>query len=229
MANTYKYNGESISEEFVNEGFEQSGLSTIEEYIASKDGLEEISLNNNKDKDPEPKIKDGDLLDPNFQQGTPADADVVQQPMTASQAGFTESPSVDTPSESQDPEPKSKRLIDLERKLEKVKKFKTPLKGRIIANLNDQIADEKLEATPEYKKRRYAMDVAINSVFSTNGIYDLGIEGGSVTELINDPNFSEMLNAIQEGNYDAYSQSTMSDLMRKQSRTISKGISKYQR
>ena len=47
--------------------------------------------------------------------------------------------------------------------------------------------------------------------------------------LINDPNFSEMLNAIQEGNYDAYSQSTMSDLMRKQSRTISKGISKYQR
>jgi len=47
--------------------------------------------------------------------------------------------------------------------------------------------------------------------------------------LINDPNFSEMLNAIQEGNYDAYSQSTMSDLMRKQSRIISKGISKYQR
>jgi hypothetical protein len=47
--------------------------------------------------------------------------------------------------------------------------------------------------------------------------------------LINDPNFSEMLNAIQEGNYDAYSQSTMSDKMRKQSRIISKGISKYQK
>ena len=59
----------------------------------------------NATKDPEPKIKDGDLLDPNFQQGTAADAGVVQ-PMTASQAGFTESPSVDTPSESQDPEPR---------------------------------------------------------------------------------------------------------------------------
>tara|TARA_R100000900_G_scaffold11175_2_gene10135 strand:- start:1038 stop:3065 length:2028 start_codon:yes stop_codon:yes gene_type:complete len=47
--------------------------------------------------------------------------------------------------------------------------------------------------------------------------------------LINDPNFSEMLNSIQEGNYDAYSKQTMSDMMRKQSRRISKGISKYQR
>ena len=40
-----------------------------------------------------------------FPTSTPADADAVQQPMTASQAGFTESPSVDTPSESLDPDP----------------------------------------------------------------------------------------------------------------------------
>ncbi len=38
-----------------------------------------------------------------FPTSTVEDADAVQQPMTASQAGFTESPSVDTPSDSQDP------------------------------------------------------------------------------------------------------------------------------
>ena len=43
-----------------------------------------------------------------FPTSTVEDADAVQQPMTASQAGFTESPSVDTPSESQDPE----KLVD---------------------------------------------------------------------------------------------------------------------
>lgn len=62
-------------------------------------------------KDPEPKIKDGDLLDPNFQQGAAADADVVQQPMTASQVENvvpedTELPSVDTSLDSPDPEPR---------------------------------------------------------------------------------------------------------------------------
>ena len=40
-----------------------------------------------------------------FPTSTVEDADAVQQPMTASQAGFTESPSVDTPSDSQDPKP----------------------------------------------------------------------------------------------------------------------------
>ena len=43
-----------------------------------------------------------------FPTSTVEDADAVQQPMTASQAGFTESPSVDTPSDSQDP----KKLVD---------------------------------------------------------------------------------------------------------------------
>ena len=43
-----------------------------------------------------------------FPTSTVEDADAVQQPMTASQAGFTESPSVDTPSESPDTE----KLVD---------------------------------------------------------------------------------------------------------------------
>ena len=43
-----------------------------------------------------------------FPTSTVEDADAVQQPMTASQAGFTESPSVDIPSDSQDP----KKLVD---------------------------------------------------------------------------------------------------------------------
>ena len=61
----------------------------------------------NATKDPEPKIKDGDLLDPNFQQGTAADAGVVQ-PMTASQAKpkDTELPSADTSLDLQDPAPR---------------------------------------------------------------------------------------------------------------------------
>ena len=66
------------------------------------------SLQSNDDvKDPEPKIKDGDLLDPNFQQGAAADAGVVQ-PMTASQAKpkDTELPSADTSLDLQDPAPR---------------------------------------------------------------------------------------------------------------------------
>ena len=50
---------------------------TVKEYLKKLEG----------DKDPEPKIKDGDLLDPNFQQDAAADADAGSQPMTASQAG----------------------------------------------------------------------------------------------------------------------------------------------
>ena len=75
-------------------------------------------------KDPEPKIKDGNLLDPNFQQGAAADADVVSQPMTASQAGATESQSVDTSLESQDPEPNpfSEKYLEFSSGFDKNKK-----------------------------------------------------------------------------------------------------------
>ena len=99
MAKIYKYNNEDISEEFVMEGFEQSGFETLDEYILNTDGLELIE-------DPKPKTKYGDLLDPNFQQDAAAGAGVVSQPMTASQAGVTELPSEDTSSELQDPKPR---------------------------------------------------------------------------------------------------------------------------
>ena len=86
MARIYKYNGEYISDEFVMEGFEESGMATLEEYISSTEGLEF--------EDDEPQ---------DFPTSTVEDADAVQQPMTASQAGFTESPSVDIPSDLEDP------------------------------------------------------------------------------------------------------------------------------
>ena len=36
----YIFNGQEISENFVNEAFEASGLATLQEYIESKEGLE---------------------------------------------------------------------------------------------------------------------------------------------------------------------------------------------
>ena len=53
------------------------------------------------DEDTNEVLKQDETQD--FPTSTVEDADAVQQPMTASQAGFTESPSVDTPSDSQDP------------------------------------------------------------------------------------------------------------------------------
>ena len=58
------------------------------------------------DEDTNEVLKQDETQD--FPTSTVEDADAVQQPMTASQAGFTESPSVDTPSDSQDP----KKLVD---------------------------------------------------------------------------------------------------------------------
>ena len=68
-----------------------------------------------------------DLLDPNFQQDAAAGADVVSQPMTASQAGYvepkdTELPSVDTSSGS------------VKVKLPKDKKYVKYLKFQILKN-----------------------------------------------------------------------------------------------
>ena len=97
MSKIYKYNGKDISEDFVIEAFESSDFATIEEYISSKEGLEIVS--------------DADLLDPTtFQEDAAAGADVVSQPMTASQAGYLEPedtvlPSVDTSLDSPDPDP----------------------------------------------------------------------------------------------------------------------------
>ena len=81
----YIYDGFKYSEEEIKNAADKAGLS-IEDYTSKN----EITF--------EDEAQD-------FPTSTPADADAVQQPMTASQAGFTESPSVDTPSESLDPDP----------------------------------------------------------------------------------------------------------------------------
>ena len=93
--------GDQVSVEEMQQYADSAGVS-VEAYAkAAGFTLQSGSTAN----DPKPKIKDGDLLDPNFQQGTAADAGVVQ-PMTASQAGATESQSVDTSLDSPDPAPR---------------------------------------------------------------------------------------------------------------------------
>jgi len=85
----YIYKGFKYSEEEIKNAADKAGLS-MEDYISKN----EITFEKNEPQD--------------FPTSTVEDADAVQQPMTASQAGFTESPSVDTPSESQDTE----KLVD---------------------------------------------------------------------------------------------------------------------
>ena len=100
MSKKYKYKGEDISEEFVTEGFEQSNFTTLDEYISSTDDLQFIEEDEEENKE-------------NFQNGvTGEDAPVV--PVNLSRASIiagvqpeaTESASVDTSLESEDPEPK---------------------------------------------------------------------------------------------------------------------------
>ena len=81
----YIYDGFKYSEEEIKNAADKASLS-IEDYISKH----AITF--------EDEAQD-------FPTSTVEDADAVQQPMTASQAGFTESPSVDTPSESLDPDP----------------------------------------------------------------------------------------------------------------------------
>ena len=74
--------GDQVSVEEMQKYAESAGVS-VEAYAkAAGFTLQSGSTAN----DPKPKIKDGNLLDPNFQQGAAADAGVVQ-PMTASQGG----------------------------------------------------------------------------------------------------------------------------------------------
>ena len=96
----YIFNGKEISEDFVNQAFEASGLSTLQEYIESKQGLEV-------------------LPDENFQQDGVAGADA---PSEIAAPEDTELPQVDTSLDSQDqqidpvetvkdkPEPVSKEI-----------------------------------------------------------------------------------------------------------------------
>jgi len=90
--------GVRVSEADMQNYANQEGLD-IEEYISLMGFTLESDNNTSESTD----TNSADLLDPTFQKDAAADADVVSQPMTASQAGFTESPSVDTPSDSPDP------------------------------------------------------------------------------------------------------------------------------
>ena len=92
----YIFNGEEISEDFVNQAFEASGLSTLQEYIESKQGLEV-------------------LPDENFQQDGVAGADapsVIAAPEStelSSDLGSLESTKIDPPVEDI-PEPVSQEV-----------------------------------------------------------------------------------------------------------------------
>jgi len=104
----YTYKDASYTDDQIKKAAEQSNM-TVKEYLKKIEG----------DKDPEPKIKDGDLLDPTtFQKDAAAGADVVSQPMTASQAGVTELPSEDTSSDLQKTEEELK-LDDIDKTLNK--------------------------------------------------------------------------------------------------------------
>ena len=98
--------GVRVSEADMQNYADQEGLD-IEEYISLMGFTLESDNNTSESAD----ISSADLLDPNFQQGAAADADVVSQPMTASQAKYvepedTESQSVDTSLDSPDPAPR---------------------------------------------------------------------------------------------------------------------------
>ena len=99
--------GVRVSEADMQNYADQEGLD-IEEYISLMGFTLESDNNTSESAD----TNSADLLDPNFQQGAAADADVVSQPMTASQAEYTGTKRygitlpVDTSLDSPDPAPR---------------------------------------------------------------------------------------------------------------------------
>jgi len=124
----YTYKDVSYTDDQIKKAAEQSNM-TVKEYLKKIKG----------DKDPEPKIKHSDLLDPNFQQDAAAGADVVSQPMTASQAGVTDSPSEDISLES----PKTKEDL----KLDNINKTLSKAGSSIWNYSPDNISDLYLKTT----------------------------------------------------------------------------------
>ena len=125
----YTYKDVSYTDDQIKKAAEQSNM-TVKEYLKKIEG----------DKDPEPKIKDGDLLDPTtFQKDAAADADVVSQPMTASQAGVTGLPSEDISSES----PKTEEDL----KLDNINKTLSRAGSSIWNYSPDNISDLYLKTT----------------------------------------------------------------------------------
>ena len=105
-----------------------------------------------------------------FPTSTVEDADAVQQPMTASQAGFTESPSVDTPSDLEDPKPfvingrevTQQEFEDYKRDTEKKEIYGTYLKEDGTTGYNEKPYSVQLQ---DYKS-------SFESILKAEGIYE---------------------------------------------------------
>jgi len=201
----YIYDGSKYTEEEIQNAADKAGLS-LEDYTSKNN----ITFEEEVTEVTEVKTEEVD-----FPTSTVEDADAVQQPMTASQAGYVEPedtvlPSVDTSLDSLDPKPKSERLIELEDRLEKAKTFRTTMKGQIIADLNDEIEIEKNLTTPEGKEIADNFNSSVDAIFNTNIPYQLEegmifkdpIEGQSITELNKNPEWRNALtNKITESFY----------------------------
>ena len=105
-----------------------------------------------------------------FPTSTVEDADAVQQPMTASQAGFTESPSVDTPSDLEDPKPfvingrevTQQEFEDYKRDTEKKEIYGTYLKEDGTTGYNEKPYSVQLQ---DYKSD-------FESILKAEGVYE---------------------------------------------------------
>ena len=105
-----------------------------------------------------------------FPTSTVEDADAVQQPMTASQAGFTESPSVDTPSDLEDPKPfvingrevTQQEFEDYKRDTEKKEIYGTYLKEDGTTGYNEKPYSVQLQ---DYKSN-------FESILKAEGVYE---------------------------------------------------------
>jgi len=132
----YTYKDASYTDDQIKKAAEQSNM-TVKEYLKKIEG----------DKDPEPKIKDGDLLNPTtFQKDAAAGADVVSQPMTASQAGVTELPSEDTSSDL----PKTEEELKLDNIEDALIKKGTSIWSYSPSNVFDNLK-EGFDASNKYK------------------------------------------------------------------------------
>ncbi len=105
-----------------------------------------------------------------FPTSTVEDADAVQQPMTASQAGFTESPSVDTLSDLEDPKPfvingrevTQQEFEDYKRDTEKKEIYGTYLKEDGTIGYNEKPYSVQLQ---DYKS-------SFESILKAEGVYE---------------------------------------------------------
>ena len=133
----YTYKNVSYTINQIQEAAKKSNMS-VEDYV------EKIKADTQPKTDE--KVEDADLLDPTtFQTDAAAGAGVVSQPMTASQAGVTELPSVNTSSELQDldstkPLSASEKRIATRKKRQQEKQDRLKAEAILATNvINDRI------------------------------------------------------------------------------------------